>query len=404
MTEALDSLPKELALAVLVHLHPSNVAELLLVSYRIRSLFMLAPEEYRIALANVSWKGLNAETILAIFHGGSRLAFAFWLAGKLDSVELTEMLIAGNKGLRSAESRTAMNGACRVGSAKVVEYLLSVSAADLRNERYKPLDQTPLRECAKYGHLNVMRVLFAPVNGVTPYVATEVEPGMGLTPLQAAARGRNTIIAETVLARSAPVDVMSFEHGGSPIHVAVRNQDLAMVRLLLSYGSSLDEPDPDGFRPLQRAVATNNVKLVKLLIELGANPDPREDDGLTLLFDPNRYTTLHRAVAKDNAKVVKLLVKAGAAPAARDKDGLTVLHYAVALGRLTMVKLLCPFDVVPSEAYKELKEHGGWVLCVVRGWFTGGLSQTAEEIVAVLKQYGALPARSMGRERVPTNS
>ncbi|KAJ3114913.1 hypothetical protein HDU96_001470 [Phlyctochytrium bullatum] len=44
---------KELALAVLLHLHTTDVANILLVNRRIRTLFMLSPDQYRIALKHL---------------------------------------------------------------------------------------------------------------------------------------------------------------------------------------------------------------------------------------------------------------------------------------------------------------------------------------------------------------
>lgn len=51
---------------------------------------------------------------------------------------------------------------------------------------------------------------------------------------------RNLKLAESLIAQGADINVVGGENGDTPLHIAVRNHDLAMVELLVNNGASLD--------------------------------------------------------------------------------------------------------------------------------------------------------------------
>ncbi|KAJ3113389.1 hypothetical protein HDU96_003435 [Phlyctochytrium bullatum] len=449
----MESLSRELALAVMLHLHPRDVAQIVLVSRCIRGMFMLYPEDHKFALqhlqrhgdpfevaedegeddadsddgeddedgdveesepvskgyrplavpfhrlplayslALLAWKGMTEKTIAAIFpdmiaHNllsfddgvpiawdkplshpakvekllqmsiefdfdiiSDRIpeAYAFYLSGMLDSVELTNKMI--NKGVLSAKQRTAlelvaMHGACYTGAVSVAQHLLTVSSADLRNDH----ETFPLYTCALSGHMNVMRLLLAPVDGVAPEIDIE-RTFDDLTPLQWAATQNHT---EAVLCL--------IEHGANPLvgnqtedgllSQAVQHRNTILAKVALDRGASVHVECVMGRTPLKAAVIHDDTEMARLLIAHGAAYDePDEQD----------FTPLHYAVFNNNLQLFNLLLSAGADPIARANNGLTLLHYAAAAGRLEIVQRLHSIDAVARQARKDV-EHGMTVL------------------------------------------
>ncbi|KAJ3091753.1 hypothetical protein HDU96_002952, partial [Phlyctochytrium bullatum] len=391
----METLSKELALAVLMHLHPRDVIEVLLVSRRFRWLFMLGPDDYKVALqhlqcfgalvngdgddesgnesedegglesddgedgndgdgddndddgedgdgrcttgkerrlsstpfhrlpisyslALLAWKGLKEETIGILFREmidakfkmlhrsdfpiawqkplpeASKLKvekllrttielglnivtttstpFAFYLAGKLDSVELVEALIElGQRSTdpterfarRIALELAAMDGACFTGAANIASHLLAVSTEDLRNGLF--MERFPLCTLAKCGHVNVMRVLFDPVDGVTPEfdVDRKFEDS---TPLQFAARGNHTETALWLLEHGA--DAFEDGSGVKMLNPAISNRNTVLVKEVLSRGGHLNRILGGSY--LNYAARDGSTEIVRLLVAHGA--------------------------------------------------------------------------------------------------------------------------------------
>ena len=155
-------------------------------------------------------------------------------------------------------------------------------------------------------------------------------------------------------------------HGNwSPLHTAVRWNDVSQLQALLRDGA-----DPDiveewkGQTPVLLAAEIGNRQAMKALLDAGADPEiangrgqkamhlvVRRDDseGLNLLVeagaDPNSrdahgQTPLHLAFESGAADLVQELLDAGADPFARREGGDTPLHVAAAIGKAETIALL----------------------------------------------------------------
>ena len=116
----------------------------------------------------------------------------------------------------------------------------------------------------------------------------------------------------------------------APLADAIERKDLATVRALLS-DTNVNAAQVDGTTPLHWAVRHDDVATVKALLAAGANPRAE-----------NRYgvTPLSLACTNGNAAVVTLLLDAGADANAALRGGETALMTAARTGRLEVVKLL----------------------------------------------------------------
>ena len=114
-------------------------------------------------------------------------------------------------------------------------------------------------------------------------------------------------------------------NGWSAVHLAAREGNAALLRLLLEKGADLNRVcackgflNARDWTPLQIAARRGRTEVVDLL--LGGGADLRQANS-------RGATALHEAVEGDTPAIVQSLVKKGADPRARDNEGKTPLDY-----------------------------------------------------------------------------
>lgn len=116
-----------------------------------------------------------------------------------------------------------------------------------------------------------------------------------------------------------------------PLSEAVKDGDIAQVRLLLAQGEDVNEFDFDVGTPLHVAAVWGNREMAELLLTEGADPT---------INDPTFGTPLNMAAFKGNEAAVVALIAYGADTEARNRDGTTPLHTAAGEGYAEVVQLL----------------------------------------------------------------
>ncbi|MHB9134428.1 MAG: ankyrin repeat domain-containing protein [Armatimonadota bacterium] len=177
-------------------------------------------------------------------------------------------------------------------------------------------------------------------------------------------------IAQLLLERRANVDMDDRGSRGSSLYQAVDENNLAMVKLLLTHGAKPDGSTPLNLHvPLVRAARLGNQAIVTVLLQAGANVNLNQPYGGTPLMNAvfghhrpivellllagadvkqtveGKSTVLHTAVICKDVELAGLLLKAGANINARNTDGLTPL----ALARK------CKYTTIAEY----LQQHGG---------------------------------------------
>jgi ankyrin repeat protein len=110
--------------------------------------------------------------------------------------------------------------------------------------------------------------------------------------------------------------------GKTPLYIAVSNDDLKMVSLLLEAGANPDKPIDGGLHPLTIAAETAlHDEITELLLHKGANPNVRSPYG------EGTPLTVRAGIGHQFA-LVALMLEKGADPALRDKQGRTALDCA----------------------------------------------------------------------------
>ncbi len=122
-----------------------------------------------------------------------------------------------------------------------------------------------------------------------------------------------------------------YEYEGSPLHVAVKEGDIELVKHFLEKGANVNIQGAFGETPLHIAVDRGYESIVKLLLENGADPNIQSNEG---------NTPLHLAVIASSADIAYELVKAGADKSIKNKAGKTPLDLAKELNDEKMIKIL----------------------------------------------------------------
>jgi hypothetical protein len=110
--------------------------------------------------------------------------------------------------------------------------------------------------------------------------------------------------------------------GKTPLYIAVANDDLKMVSLLLEAGANPDKPISGGLHPLTIAAETSlHDKITELLLHKGANPNVRSPYG-------GNTPLMGRARIGHQFNLVSLMLEKGGDPNLRDNAGKNAADYA----------------------------------------------------------------------------
>ncbi|KAI4864994.1 ankyrin repeat-containing domain protein [Hypoxylon rubiginosum] len=111
------------------------------------------------------------------------------------------------------------------------------------------------------------------------------------------------------------------ESGSTVLHLAVKNQNYEMVKLLLEYGANPNAKDNSGSTPLNYAAHGREDGIVQLLLDYWADPNNKDSTG---------STPLHNVATGGSLAMAKLLLDSGADRYVQDNGGNTPLHILAA--------------------------------------------------------------------------
>jgi ankyrin repeat protein len=197
----------------------------------------------------------------------------------------------------------------------------------------------PLVEAVKNGNADVVRKLIKERTNVN---AAEVD---GTTPLHWAVRVNDVATAELLL-RAGATATASNRYSVTPLSLACMNGNAGMIGLLLKAGADANTALPGGETALMTTARTGSLEGVKLLLAHGADVNAKESG--------RGQTALMWATSEGHTEVVKLLLASGADVKARSAGGFTPFLFAVRDGRIEITKMLLAAgadidDAVPTD-------------------------------------------------------
>ena len=147
------------------------------------------------------------------------------------------------------------------------------------------------------------------------------------------------------------------------VHAAIVSRSTKLLRLLVSYGASVNIPDLCSVTPLLKAadIPSRNKHIVGYLIRCGADIHYQDIDGKSVLM----YAVSTKQVDKGT---ISLLLKSGVDPTLTDTNGYTVLHHAVLNGREDTLNTLFSLEIPPSLCPQTCKMHAIFVADAKNFW------------------------------------
>ena len=132
--------------------------------------------------------------------------------------------------------------------------------------------------------------------------------------------------------------------GISPLHIAVKTRNLAMVDYLLDHGADVDIQDGNGYTPLLYAIAQRRIEIVRSLVRHDADVNLANDAGIT---------PLQQAAFTNDFAIVDFLLQNGAAPDLLNKNGINACELAYIKGNFAMAKHLGYYTHGACEIYAD---------------------------------------------------
>ncbi|AID46733.1 ankyrin repeat protein [Pigeonpox virus] len=171
-----------------------------------------------------------------------------------------------------------------------------------------------------------------------------------------------------------------YKKGNTPLHLAVINKNLDMMRLLLARGADPDVPNTDRFTALHLAVMANYIEGIKLLLDYRA---------YTNLEDCYGCTPLVIAISKENTKVCRMLLDAGADVNYFSKRPcITAMCYAIQENRTDMVRMFLQRGADSNIVFTVMGEEYT-TLEMICNMDTNPVSESVDMLIAdiALRQY-----------------
>ncbi|XP_063048102.1 fibronectin type 3 and ankyrin repeat domains protein 1-like [Engraulis encrasicolus] len=189
-----------------------------------------------------------------------------------DEVELKRILQAGSVDVNGCDKLgfTPLMVAAQKGYTRLVRMLVAHGAnVHIKNSSGKD----SLMLACYAGHVEVVRCLCVLVGG------WGVRDGGGCSALHYAADGGNVPLIKYIIQQGAQVDVCDSSMWTPLMRVCAVSGNAAVASLLISAGADVNARDKDGKTPLMVAVLNNHVELVKLLLENGADYHVKNEFG-----------------------------------------------------------------------------------------------------------------------------
>lgn len=277
---------------------------------------------------------LNDSSEVNAKDGGGRTPLH--IASEMGYVQMTIFLIMMGADVNAGDEKgyTPLHLATIKGKVEVMKILIknsaNVNAANIDN------GNTALHLAVDAGHEKIIKILLMEKAN---FIAKNKNSQM---PLHLAAKKGNLKIA-TVLTEVGSRVVQDIE-GCNPIHYAIRNNNIDIVKLLLK-SNTFDALFLNTICPLKCSVEQGYPHMARLLLQKGAPVNSG---------DKNKNTAMHFAAIEDKPEIGKVLTEFRADINLQNELEDTPLHLAALHGNLSMAKFL-----VHSNAKTELKNKDG---------------------------------------------
>ena len=308
------------------------------------------------------------------------------LATQSGTFEILKFLVQAGADINDIEELPPLHVAVKEHNTEVVEYLLSHGAdIDILNA---DLDDA-LHLAVQNEDIQMVRLLVS--KGI------DINKKQDIHPLFTAILHNikpNYEIVDYLLQNGADVNTSDSDRGLTPLFVALSQNDIFLIKLILKYKPSIDATDANNFSAIYYACHFGDIRTVKILIENGFIPDFAQvcsckDNEiiryilLNCYVDSNIETGLSPlivAIHQNNIEIIKLLLNLGEDPNAKTSyDNETCLHFAVSKKSFEITRLLLSYGAL-TEVFTRAKHITPLYQAVL---------QNSMDLVNILISYGA---------------
>jgi ankyrin len=211
------------------------------------------------------------------------------------------------------------------GKVEIVDLLLEYGADIERRRPYSK--ETPLMEATKLRSYAIVKLLLQ--RGAD----SQSTDRKGNSSLHIACECGDEGLVNLLLQHRDGIEQRCFDSMDTPLLLATRSGQIAIVDLLVQRGAIIEAADSEGKTPLHLVSELRDDKMAKLLLKSGANPGAKESR--------RQRTPLHYAAEKGNLAVARALLQSTAHIDTQDGEfGTAALHLAAELGHRDIVSLL----------------------------------------------------------------
>eukprot|EP01083_Nonionella_stella_P156512 506958_1 len=272
------------------------------------------------------------------------LSTALHFAVEMDHHKIVRLLCESHQCNAEAEKShggRAIHIATESNAAKSLKVLLQKCNVDIESQLLN--DTTALYLAALNGFTSIARILLdegAQSDAVMPVVArrdmnTYKEDMYGYGSPNKPNPEYNNLYY--------PDKNLEIGNGATPLHAAVENGHIDVVKLLLERGAR-QLGTMEGSNPIYTGVQYNQYAITKLLL----NADSSHSN-IDHKLPRNGHSSLYLAVHQRSARFVKLLLKYGADPNIQNRYGVTPLYMACVMRQAGLVKVVLKYIQSSSD-------------------------------------------------------
>ncbi|MDR3303283.1 MAG: ankyrin repeat domain-containing protein [Treponema sp.] len=272
-------------------------------------------------------------------------------------------VLNSNYDYRTDDGITPLHISARAGYIGFIEFLIEQGAnVNTKNAS----GSTPLHEAVRSGNLEAITILLKARANIN------AQDARGNSVLHLAIRdipvSKHKEIVELLLQQPDIDPSLWDEHGDSPLHAAIiRNEEVAILELLLKYGSDVNIRNIEGKVPLYVAVEENRPQYIPALLDSHSNVFAADSVGVTSYekalrerqealpylitsatarqSDGSGDTILHMTIRNAGSiETIESILDKGARIDARNSVGDTALHIAVQRNNESVGTLLIERD------------------------------------------------------------
>lgn len=239
-----------------------------------------------------------------------------YLAEQGQAERIRELILAcpNRLTMRNADGDTPLHTAAGAGRREIVDWLVEHGA--------------DLKATNRFGESVVCSAAIWNEREIANHLLSK---GVPLDPYSAIALGKRERV-ENELQKNPAFAKAVDARGLTPLHWAVRHNDAAIVKLLISRAADVNAVDSGGDTPLFLAARFGYADVAEVLLEAGAKPNWLNKTGIA---------ALHLAAGHGHLELVKKLCATGATIDLRDEQvNLTPLHAAIVGNHLEVSEFL----------------------------------------------------------------